>query len=51
MSCFPVKVAVTYRFWVMVTLQEPVPVQAPLQPENVPPWPGLAFRVTCVLPA
>ena len=43
-----VKVAPTERPWVIVTVQGPVPLQAPLQPENVYPEAGVAFRVTCV---
>ena len=42
-------VAVTDKFWIIVILHGPVPVQAPLQPVNAHPWFGLAFNVTCVL--
>src|SRR5262249_8824546 len=41
-------VAVTAFAALMVTVQFPVPVQAPLQPENVPPEPGVAVSVTVV---
>jgi len=41
-------VAVTARAALIVTLQAPVPVQAPLQPENVEPVAGAAVRVTAV---
>src|ERR1700677_681840 len=46
---FWVNVAVTDWFSVMVTWQEPVPLQAPLQPAKLQPGAGLAFRVTGVL--
>jgi len=44
------KLAVTVVSWVKVTEQLPVPLQAPLQPENKAPEVGVAVRVT-VLPA
>ena len=43
-----VKVAVTVVAEVNVTLQEPVPVHAPLQPVNVEPVDGAAVRVSAV---
>jgi hypothetical protein len=43
-----VKVAVTLHAWVMVTVQAPVPLQAPLQPEKVEPAAGVAVKVTLV---
>jgi hypothetical protein len=39
-------VAVTLRAAVMLTVQVPVPVQAPLQPEKVEPVAAAAVRVT-----
>jgi hypothetical protein len=42
------KVAVTVRAAVIVTVQLPVPVHAPLQPANVEPDAALARSVTCV---
>lgn len=38
-------------FAFMVTVQVPVPVQSPLQPEKVDPADGVAVRVTTVLSA
>ena len=43
-----VNVAVTVAADVNVTLQEPVPVHAPLQPVNVEPVGATADRVTAV---
>src|SRR5262249_33544182 len=43
-----VKVAVTDRATSIVTGQAPVPVHAPLQPENVEPAAGAAARLTTV---
>ncbi len=43
-----VKVAVTDRFWVIVMLHGPVPLQAPFQPANVQPVAGVALSVTGV---
>ncbi len=43
-----VKVAVTFWAALMVTLQAPVPVQAPLQPVNTDPAAGVAARLTTV---
>jgi hypothetical protein len=42
------KVAVTLWFWLRVTLQLPVPLQAPLQPVKVEPLAGLALSATAV---
>ena len=44
-----VNVAVTFRAWVMVTEQAPVPVQVPLQPANVEPEVAAAVKATEVL--
>ena len=41
-------VAVTLRAWVMLTVQVPVPVQAPVHPAKVEPVPAAAARVTLV---
>ena len=41
-----VNVAVTARAWSIVTVQAPVPVQAPLQPVNAWPVVGDAVSVT-----
>ena len=46
--CCAAKDAVTDRSAVRVTTQEPVPVHAPLQPENVEFAAGVAVRVTVV---
>jgi hypothetical protein len=43
-----VKLAVTLRPCVIVTWQEPVPLQAPDQPVNVWPLAGVAVNVTLV---
>jgi hypothetical protein len=45
---FLLKVAVTLLAASSVTVQVPVPLQAPLQPENVERQAGLAVRVTAV---
>jgi hypothetical protein len=45
---FAVKVAATDLAASIVTLQAPVPVQAPLQPANVEPESGVAVRFTTV---
>jgi hypothetical protein len=42
------KFATTARFAFRVTVQEPVPAQAPLQPVNAEPAAGVAARVTTV---
>jgi len=39
-------VAPTLRAWLMLTVQDPAPVQAPLQPAKVEPASGIASRVT-----
>ena len=39
-------VAVTFRAWVIDTMQAPVPVHAPLQPANVEPLATAAVSVT-----
>jgi hypothetical protein len=44
----PLKVAVTDRAAVIVTMQLPVPVHAPLQPLNVDPAAAAAASVTLV---
>ena len=44
--CWSVKVAVTFLAAVMVTVQMAVPVQSPVQPENVEPVAGAAVSVT-----
>ena len=43
-----VNVAVTLRAAVMLTVQAPVPVQAPVHPANVEPVPAAAARLTLV---
>ena len=43
-----VKVAVTARAVLMVTLQAPVPVQLPFQPVKVAPAAGAAVKLTVV---
>jgi hypothetical protein len=43
-----VKLAVTLVAAFIVTVQEPVPVHAPLQPVKVEPFAGVADRVTLV---
>jgi hypothetical protein len=40
------KIAVTVQAWLIVTWQAPVPEQAPLQPANTEPVPGVAVSVT-----
>ena len=45
---FAVKVAVTERAWVMLTEHDPVPEQAPDQPEKIELESGAALRVTAV---
>ncbi len=49
-ACAPaaLKVAPTERTALIVTVQAPVPVQAPLQPPKVHPDAGVALRVTAV---
>jgi hypothetical protein len=42
------KVAVTDRAWLIVTVQAPVPVQSPLQPANVEPAAAVGVSVTTV---
>jgi hypothetical protein len=42
------KIAVAERFWVMLSMQGAVPLQAPLQPVNVDPFVVAAVRVTLV---
>jgi hypothetical protein len=42
------KVAVTARAALMLTTQEALPVQAPLQPTNPEPGAGVAVSVTIV---
>lgn len=42
------KPAVTDRAWLIVTVQAPVPEQAPDQPEKDEPVAGVALRVTLV---
>ena len=39
-------VAPTLRAWLMLTVQDPAPLQAPLQPAKVEPASGMASRVT-----
>ena len=39
-------VAVTFWAWLMFTMQDPAPVQAPLQPAKVDPASGIAISVT-----
>jgi hypothetical protein len=46
---FWVKAAVTARFWFMVRLHEPVPLQAPLHPVKYQPCAGDSFSVTGAL--
>ena len=46
-----VKVAVTLRAALIATVQLPVPVHAPPQPEKVEPAPGVAVSVTLALKA
>ena len=46
-----VKVAATLWAALMVTVQIPVPVQAPLQPANLEPAAGVGVNVTLVPPA
>jgi hypothetical protein len=43
-----VKVAVTERSWLIVSVHVPVPVQAPLQPMKVEPGAGVAVSTTLV---
>ncbi len=43
-----VNVAVTERAWSIVTVQPPVPEQAPLQPPKTEPTDGVAVSVTTV---
>ena len=47
---FSVNVAATVRAVVMLTVQVPVPVQAPVHPAKVEPVPAEAARVTLVPP-
>jgi hypothetical protein len=47
---FSVNVAATFRAVVMLTMQAPVPVQAPVHPAKVEPVPAEAARVTLVPP-
>jgi hypothetical protein len=46
-----VKVAVTLRAWLIVTVQLPVPVQSPLHPVNSEELFGVAVRLTEVFSA
>ena len=41
-------VAVTASAWFMVTVHEPLPLQAPDQPAKLEPVPAAAVNVTCV---
>ena len=43
-----VNVAVTFEAALPETVQEPIPVHAPLHPVNVEPVAGVATNVTCV---
>jgi hypothetical protein len=45
-----VNAADTLSVALIVTVQLPVPVQAPLQPIKLRPWAGVAVNVTCVPP-
>src|SRR5215831_3154383 len=46
-ACWILKVAVTLRAWVMLTVQGPVPLHpSPLHPVNVDPLAGVAAKVT-----
>jgi hypothetical protein len=47
-NCLTFQVAVTFRAWLMVTWQLPVPVHDPPQPANTDPVPGVAVSVTTV---
>jgi len=48
-GAFFLNVAVTVFAALIVTVHEPVPLHAPLQPANVEPLPAVRFSVTVVL--